>query len=549
MLRQQLIDLSTGEFEKFYRNNGKVIPINYRLNDLTARFLGEEIEGKGTTQLEYGPLIQVPFDLWPERYITYAKADIDFTWKIFLLQEHLTDVLADQHRQAKKAMWLQLQSAYGVRSNKHKVDLLEAKKRLVCEELEEELIRDGLLQWRGPKKQPKRKLVKNIPYARQLVEYYWPADMGEVPRTKPSKKFSEGQVSTEKDVIETIVSRLDEKTAKTHPLNRYRDYSKASNYLSKDIPALRLGCDPNRIHTRYMSLRATGRVSSRGPNVQNWKREEGSRECIEPTPGYVFVQADFDGFELHSWAQVCYTLIGYSRLREVLNSGIDPHLQLASIMLNVSYDECLARYKAGDPQVDNMRQVAKIANFGFPGGLGAERFVEYAWKNYEVRITFEFAKYIRDAWFKAWPEARAYFKYINSLNGYVVQLFTDRIRAGASFTQSSNSLFQGLAIDAANFAGWNLAKACYVDTRSVLYNSRPVLFIHDEFIVESPRSIGHECAQELKKIMVESATPLLRDVPPKATPCLMNFWSKKAKPTFNEEGRLVPWEPVDSLAA
>ena len=40
-----------------------------------------------------------------------------------------------------------------------------------------------------------------------------------------------------------------------------------------------------------------------------------------------------------------------------------------------------------DPDVKNARQLAKVANFGLPGGLGVKKLVVYARTNYGVILT------------------------------------------------------------------------------------------------------------------------------------------------------------------
>ena len=44
-------------------------------------------------------------------------------------------------------------------------------------------------------------------------------------------------------------------------------------------------------------------------------------------------------------------------------------------------------------------------------------------------------------------------------------------------------------------------------------------------------------------MMVKGANEFLPDVPAKAAPLLARCWSKGAKPRFDANKRLVPWEP------
>ena len=258
----------------------------------------------------------------------------------------------------------------------------------------------------------------------------------------------------------------------------------------------------------------------------------------------VFAQADYDTFELCCWAQVCYSVLGFSRMGDTINAGKDPHLQLASEILGWPYETC-ATILADDtlPQyqlVKDTRQTAKHCNFGFMGGLGVNAFIDLVYSMSNEKLDPLRARQLRDLWFATWPEAREYFNWINSLHGHCVQLSVNRVRSGATFCQSANTFFQGLAADIANYAGWLITRACYNDPSSVLYGSRPVLFVHDEFILECPESLGHEVAAELVRLMLLAAQPFLPNVKLGASSCLMRYWSKKAKPVF-KQGRLIPW--------
>ncbi len=58
-----------------------------------------------------------------------------------------------------------------------------------------------------------------------------------------------------------------------------------------------------------------------------------------------------------------------------------------------------------------------------------------------------------------------------------------------------------------------------------------------------PEPIAHECAHEIQRIVLAEVGKWLPDVPPKATPVLARYWSKKAKQVWARD-RLVPWGDV-----
>ena len=290
--------------------------------------------------------------------------------------------------------------------------------------------------------------------------------------------------------------------------------------------------------------------NSSGPNLQNLKRRRGVRECYVPRPGYLFAACDIDKAELHTLAQVCKRVLGFTRLGDRLNAGFDPHLDVGAQLLGISYDEAVARRK--DPAVKRARLHAKPANFGFPGGMGVDGFLTYAKGTYNISFAYEDAARLRQTWLDTWPEMDRYFQWINALLGQagvatIVHLYSNRERGLVPYCVACNSFFQGLAADGAKAAMWAVAKGQYADPSSPLYGSRTVNFIHDELLVEVPEARAAECAHELQRVMVEAFNPWVPDYPVTAGVALMHRWSKDAEPVYNSDGELIPW--TEAMAA
>ena len=221
---------------------------------------------------------------------------------------------------------------------------------------------------------------------------------------------------------------------------------------------------------------------------------------------------------------------------------------MASQILSIPYADAKLLWEDQREEVDNARQSGKIANFGFPGGLGAARLCEQAWQLYRVKMQEDQARQLKAIWLGAFPEFRQYFTWIDShmgQDGYGAfkHLFSDRVRGEITFTQCCNTTFQGLGSDATGRAGWLVSHACYIDRGSALYGSRIVNYIHDQFILETPDTpAAHDAAQELKRLMIQGANEFLPDVPATCEPLLCRQWSKKAKAVHDNNGRLIPWE-------
>ena len=65
-------------------------------------------------------------------------------------------------------------------------------------------------------------------------------------------------------------------------------------------------------------------------------------------------------------------------------------------------------------KLEKARQNAKAANFGFPGGMGARKFV-ITCKKQGISITLDQAERLREAWLGTWPEVRDYFGWASAL--------------------------------------------------------------------------------------------------------------------------------------
>ncbi len=336
-------------------------------------------------------------------------------------------------------------------------------------------------------------------------------------------------------------------------LEQYSAYTSLAKTVSNDLPMLRSGILMP-VHTRYDELIKTGRTSSSKPNVQNVRRLPGIRECFVPREGFVFIDTDFGMLELHTLAQVCYWVLGFSTLGDALNAGKDPHLIIASAILSIHYDLAKARKEAGDPEVDNARTGGKGLNFGAAGGLSAPTFVIYAWTNYKIRLTLERAQELLKIYHDTWKEIPAYFKWVKShkdpysVRKYVdkktkqeretcsyniVQPWSNRLRAGAAYCEACNSPFQGLGADVAKLALWLVWKATMglseLGEADPLYGCRMVNFVHDSIMTEVQRARAHAAAMRQKELMELAGKIVLPTVPVKSDALVCEQWSKKAQ--------------------
>lgn len=566
-IRQQLLDIAAG----LRRVNGKVqvwrgdewVDQKLSLADLEQQYLGidrsAEKNDPDAWRLNYHKLHNVPLDQWPQAARDYAIADAVGTYKVAQAQDPAWPApLVNEVEQVRKAFALHLMSVWGLRTDKAAVDELDVSTAAKWQELQDRFVAEGFFRLEAmtaeerrsgrkpdgylpgrvykskPQDPPKpAKLTKDMEVIRaKVVEAY--KTLG-----KPAPVTDKGAVATDRDSLTSSGDPLLAEFGAGGPIATIRQTF---------LPTLRQGTEVP-INTSYNSLLETGRISSYKPNLNNLPRVGNVRECFVPRPGFVFASVDYDCAELRSLAQVCLWLFGFSKMAEFFqaNPHGDPHLEMAATLLGISPEEAAARKKAGDPEIKNARQSSKALNFGLPGGLGIKTFVEHARASYGVYLTEQEARVLKAKWLQRWPEMDLYFNYISNkvgpLGASIMQLrpggLPHRVRGEVGYCDGANGYFQALTADGAGHALWRVSHECYVDRGTALFGSRPVMFLYDQCVVESPVEVGHEAALRLAEVMIESMREWLRDVPVTASPVLMKRFTKDAEPTFDEAERLV----------
>jgi DNA polymerase-1 len=608
MIRQWLLDVAGGVYRGRPGEKGRWITHNYGLEDLARRLTDIRLLKDGW-RMSYAEFLDTPLEAWPARAREVQEAarprvlelealiagapkkddrikawtkerdglqemidgdptraseypldDARATLAVYLAQEVHARYLSDQYRQARAYWALHLSSAWGLRTDELGVERLRATTQAAYDELEDDLVLAGLVRTDRARtrdtKAAKARMIR-VCHDEGIALRRTDAHAADLPISESKCKDAEGNtlppghdacaehVSLDGDACDATDDEL---------LKAYSEISTLKKVLSNDVEAMLRGIEYP-VHTRY-GFAETGRTTSSKPAIQNVGKREGTRECYVPRPGYVFAAADYPALEMFTLAQCCVTWLGQSKLAEALNGGLDPHLAMAAEILGRSYEETKAKHDAGDKEVDDVRQLSKVANFGFPGGMGPPKLLVSAKKQLKPEVVarlgldVERMKELKGQWFRTWPEMPLYFSRVNALvdtpdgRAFLESIATKRFRGGASYCAAANSGFQGLGSDCAKAAAWQIALEQYETPSSALYNTRGGFFVHDEFGIEVLEEHAHEAALRLADVMVEAANFYLPDVPiprAKVKPVLMFRWSKKAKPVFDLEGRLVPW--------
>lgn len=142
-------------------------------------------------------------------------------------------------------------------------------------------------------------------------------------------------------------------------IERLLQYRKYHKFLTTYLHAWRKQQDARgRIHTSYLLHgTATGRLSSRGPNLQQVPRDPLIRSIFGAPPGWLFMEADYSQVELRIMAM----LANETNMLRILATGHDLHYATASSILK----------KLPDDITKDERVIwGKHPNFGLIFGMG-----------------------------------------------------------------------------------------------------------------------------------------------------------------------------------
>jgi DNA polymerase I-like protein with 3'-5' exonuclease and polymerase domains len=255
----------------------------------------------------------------------------------------------------------------------------------------------------------------------------------------------------------------------------------------------------------------------------------------------VFIGGDLAQAELHCLSQTCHKLFGYSRMGELLNQNVDLHWHFAATSLGITIEEVK---KLGKEHRDR----AKPANFGFPGGMGPEKFVLYSRKGYGVQFKIEEVKPLKEKWLNTFPEVREYLAWIGEQGDHgdsitIVHPITGSVRGGMRYTAAANNGFQHLCAYAAKVALVEVTVACFTPGNP-LFGWRIWNFVHDEILLEGPRRGASSAAKELARIMTECFSRFTPTYPTHVDAFVTKVWSKQCSTVLcPTTGDILEWIP------
>ncbi|WP_456404697.1 DNA polymerase I [Hydrogenimonas sp.] len=324
----------------------------------------------------------------------------------------------------------------------------------------------------------------------------------------PAGKKTKTGYSTNEKVLESLKG--------SHPIiEEILEYRELHKLMSTYIePLLKLGRnDPkHRIYTSFIQTgTATGRLSSKNPNLQNIpvKTEEGRRirEGFVAGEGYLLAGIDYSQIELRFLAHFSKDPV----LMEAFREGKDIHMETARRLFG--------------EEAEKRRNIAKTVNFGLLYGMGSRKLAQ------TLGIGTKEAKAIIENYFASFPTVKAYLASIEEKakeRGYVETLLGRRryfdfehanaMQYAAYLREAGNTVFQGSTADLIKMAMLRIHRII----REESLDAAIELQIHDELIFEIREEDAEELSGRFAEVM-EHTVEL--DVPLKTSINIGRRWS------------------------
>ncbi len=277
-------------------------------------------------------------------------------------------------------------------------------------------------------------------------------------------------------------------------LLEYRQLTKLKSTYIDTLPLL--SDEKSRIHTSFLQTgTATGRLSSRNPNLQNIpvRTDEGRliRSAFTSDDGTYFLSADYSQIELVVLAHMSAD----PGLVEAFRGGEDVHKYTASLIFNKSVDEVTA----------TERRISKTINFGIMYGMSAFRLagdlgVSRSEAQDFIKRYFERYSGVRKFIDETNESARAN-GYVKTRDGHIREVIginsSNKVEKAAAERVAVNTVIQGTAAEIMKKA----MNKVYDEIKARGLESRMILQVHDELIFQVPDSELEEMKSLVKSTM------------------------------------------------
>ena len=298
-----------------------------------------------------------------------------------------------------------------------------------------------------------------------------------------------------------VLQQLAEEDIVPQLVLQHRGISKLKSTYVDTLPEL-VNEHTGRIHSRFVQTgTATGRLSSRDPNLQNIPiRDEAGRrirKAFVPQEGWKLVSADYSQIELVVLAH----LSGDPELQEAFRSGSDVHSRTGALIFGVKPEDVSAE----------QRRIAKTINFGVMYGMSGYRLSQ------ELKIPRARADEFISAYFNRYAKIQEFIHETvasTEQKGYSETMLgrrrsipginsRNRTEKSGAERIAVNTPIQGTAADIVKLAMISIDRRI----REEKLDLRMLLQIHDELIFEAPEHKTEEYGRLIRSEM-ESAVQL-----------------------------------------
>ncbi|MCC6465072.1 MAG: DNA polymerase I [Planctomycetes bacterium] len=308
--------------------------------------------------------------------------------------------------------------------------------------------------------------------------------------------------STDQDALETL-SPLHALPAK---VLEWRHLSKLKSTYVDQLQELADAQD--RVHTTYRQTVATGRLSSKDPNLQNIpvRTDTGRRirRAFIAAPGQKLVSADYSQIELRILAHIA----DEPHMIAAFHAGEDIHKATAAAIFGAKLKDVTKQ----------QRDAAKTVNYGVLYGQGAFGLAQ------QLGIPRADAQDFIDRYFSGHPRVKALTEQVLELcraQGFVTTLMGRRrylpeiasrnvMLKRQAERQAFNTVLQGTAADLIKKAMLDADRL--IEAAGLPYSM--LLQVHDELVFEAPAAQARDCAEFVRRVMgraMELKVPLTVD--------------------------------------
>lgn len=259
-------------------------------------------------------------------------------------------------------------------------------------------------------------------------------------------------------------------------------------------------------HSNWRSIGAnTFRMSCNKPNLQGLPRK--GRKFFLPRSGNVFVLADYSQIELRMLAFMSQD----DNMIKAFKEGIDLHSYTGAMILNKPIDEVS----------DDERQIAKATNFGISYGMTPYGLRRKILSDYKIDVGLSGAQSFIDGFYSSYPKVLKFHDHL--LSSEVIQTVGGRKWDSKDLKKGHrkrlNYPVQGSAAEGLKIA------------LHTIYTNKPVNWllvaaIHDEIILEVPKSEANIAKDFLEKSMIGAMSTIIKDIPVEVDALVSNSWAK-----------------------